>query len=47
MDLSKLTYADIKVVKKLGHGAQGRVYQIVIKSTEEEFAMKKIDCFSD
>ncbi|KAA6387376.1 MAG: putative Serine/threonine-protein kinase Nek3 [Streblomastix strix] len=47
MDLSKLTYADIKVVKKLGHGAQGRVYQIVIQSTEEEFAMKKIDCFSD
>ncbi|KAA6330151.1 MAG: hypothetical protein EZS28_053531, partial [Streblomastix strix] len=47
MDLSKLTYADIKVLKKLGHGAQGRTFHILLNNTKEEFAMKKVDYLAD
>ncbi|KAA6367527.1 MAG: hypothetical protein EZS28_036948, partial [Streblomastix strix] len=47
MDLSKLTYADIKVVKKLGHGSQGRAFHILVNNTKQEFAMKKVDYLAD
>ncbi|KAA6386762.1 MAG: putative CAMK family protein kinase [Streblomastix strix] len=37
----------VHVIKKLGSGSQGRVYHVMLNSTEEEFAMKKEEYFSD
>ncbi|KAA6364850.1 MAG: putative CAMK family protein kinase, partial [Streblomastix strix] len=45
--ISKSSYNDFRVIKKLGSGSQGRVYHVMMNSTEEEFAMKKEEYFSD
>ncbi|KAA6394248.1 MAG: putative Serine/threonine-protein kinase Nek3 [Streblomastix strix] len=45
--ISTSSYNDFHVIKKLGSGSQGRVYHVMLNSTEEEFAMKKEEYSSD
>ncbi|KAA6383432.1 MAG: putative Serine/threonine-protein kinase Nek3 [Streblomastix strix] len=47
MDLQSLGYNDFQIVKQLGHGSQGQCFQVLLKSTQEEFAWKKEVYYSD
>ncbi|KAA6385951.1 MAG: putative serine/threonine-protein kinase Nek5 [Streblomastix strix] len=47
MDIKQLGYNDFQIVKQLGHGSQGQCFQVLLKSTQEEFAWKKEVYYSD
>ncbi|KAA6388182.1 MAG: putative Serine/threonine-protein kinase Nek3 [Streblomastix strix] len=47
IDFQTLGYNDFQLIKKLSRGAQGRTYQVVLKVNKEDFAMKRIEYFSD